>query len=249
LKKTFIYCAFLVFSLILANNPAYATDMTQKIFDDMGNAAKSNISSLDDYLDTTSKMIAKNPGISNYTLNLVLRDVPSAEPFVYDAAFVDDKGIIKAVQPDMPEIIGTDISRQDHVMKVKTTNSPALSKILLTAEDIWAIVFQHPVIDDQNDFKGSLSVLIKPKQLFGQALDDTVCVIDNGTVLYDRNQDNIGDPLMDDSTLNSMGIPAVIAKKITLTNSGSDNYLKTKISWTTINVYGRTWKMVRRIKT
>lgn len=248
MKKIFIPCILLVFSLLLPHNFAYAADMTQKIFDDMGTAAKSNISSLDDYLDTTSKMIAKNPGISNYTLNLVLRDVPSAEPFVYDTALVDDKGIIIAVQPDMPEIIGTDISRQDHVIKVKATNSPVLSKIFLTAEDIWAIVFQHPVIDDQNDFKGSLSVLIKPKQVFGQALDDTVCVIDNGTVLYDRNQDNIGDPFMDDGTLNSLGIPAVIAKKIGLSSSGSDMYIKTKIAWTTINVYGRTWKMVRRTK-
>ncbi|MCE5281781.1 MAG: cache domain-containing protein, partial [Deltaproteobacteria bacterium] len=72
-------------------------------------------------------------------------------------ARVDERGRIIHRVPYDPKLIGTDISRRDHVRKVMQTHRPVLSGVFTLAQGTRGVVLHVPVFD-AGQYRGSLGV-------------------------------------------------------------------------------------------
>jgi len=72
---------------------------------------------------------------------------------------MDEHGSIRYTYPERPDLIGADISNQDHVKRILATREPVLSDVFLTVQGYKAIAFHFPVFDNQ-EFRGSIVFLI-----------------------------------------------------------------------------------------
>jgi|WetSurMetagenome_2_1015567.scaffolds.fasta_scaffold02248_8 PAS domain S-box-containing protein len=72
---------------------------------------------------------------------------------------VDSKGILKYTFPLNKDVIGQDISNQDHIKKVIETHEPTVSDVFTSVQGFKTIAYHVPIIID-NEYKGSIAILI-----------------------------------------------------------------------------------------
>jgi len=282
-KLSVLLASFLILCLSAAQNGAYADSDISSALERIGGRVLKTFQSLDLYLDISSKKISEKSvdsfnqqamsgktfvsqsnttGIDPFTLNPILNEVRFSVPYAFDVAFVDRNGIIKAVQPPFPGVIGSDISNQKQFQRVKNTNMPVLSEEFLALEGFYAVAFQHPVNTSDGLFLGATSLLIRPQTLLrsiinnetkGMSVDVWVMQPD-GRIIYDKDDEEIGKNLFTDDLYKPFVGLVELGKKIATIESGVSKYdffavgtgkvVTKSASWITLDVYGTQWKIV-----
>jgi PAS domain S-box-containing protein len=72
---------------------------------------------------------------------------------------IDPNGIILATYPENNEVIGKNISNQRHIREMIESHEPVISDVFMSIQGYLAIAIHIPVFNE-NEFKGSLAVLI-----------------------------------------------------------------------------------------
>jgi hypothetical protein len=217
---------------------------------------------IDDYLASSLELWQINWDQES-EIRAELRRYLADQPLVMEAAFVDARGILKAVEPqDYKNFEGTDISAQSHVLEMLNKREPVFSGGFRTVEGYLAVNISHPVFTPQGKFVGSMNLLLRPELMVSSLIKD-ISVLENyelwimqddGYVVYDQDEEELGKNVLTDPMYREYGTLLELAKKISKDSRGQGQYVyllaghgqkgvKTA-AWDTVRLRGREWRVV-----
>jgi len=195
-------------------------------------------------------------------IRLKLQELMAASGNVSEFCFVTPEGILSMIEP--PEYYysqGTDISKQDHIVKSYETKLPVLSKTFQVVEGYYAVAYIHPIVQN-NEIKGGIVAVIIPDYFLGEIIDPLVADADfemwamesGGRIIFDQDAEEIGLYLFTDPLYQDFSELLEAGRKIDDLDSGTTTYsfyqtgTTTKVTkltyWNTVNIHGSLWKMV-----
>ncbi len=237
----------------------------------LNNAAsriETGILSILNNLGNTISLVAKETGkigINNETeiRKLLQKNVNEGKPFVIDSAFIDNKGVMKIIEPGKyRRYEGSDISKQEAIIKMMKTKKPRMGNLFLSVEGIKSIDIEHPVFSKGKKFLGSVSILVKPDEVIhsvAASIEEEFgvkCWVmqKDGMILYETDVIQIGlnifsDPLYKDyPDLISLGRKMIKKNKgkgfYTFQAQGTKNVVKKQAVWKTIHFFNNDWIVV-----
>jgi len=98
--------------------------------------------------------------------------------FIKGVTRVNEHGRITYTYPEVKDIIGKDISYQDHIKKIMRSHKDVLSDVFRTVQGYDAIAFHTPVFHE-GEFRGSLALVISFEAIAEQYLEN-IRIADNG---------------------------------------------------------------------
>ncbi|MCX6151597.1 MAG: PAS domain S-box protein [Ignavibacteriales bacterium] len=142
---------------------------------------------------------------------------------------VDSSGKIMFTIPENRKLIGSDISFQEHIKKLRKTHHPVLSNIFLAVQGFKTIAFYVPVFKD-SIFAGGLAVLVRFDELTKNSLKEISIkesgfawlMNQEGTILYHPNSNYLNKPALDVFRDSESAISMI--KKILKGESGIASY-------------------------
>jgi two-component system sensor kinase len=84
---------------------------------------------------------------------------------------VNERGIITYTFPDVAGIMGTDLSRQEHMAKILRTHQPVLSNVFQAVQGFEAVALHVPVFNG-GEFEGTVGILLNFREIAGKYLAD-----------------------------------------------------------------------------
>ena len=178
-------------------------------------------------------------------------------------SLVDDKGKIIAIFPaEYKNLVGSDISKQDHMAKLLKTHKPVMGEVFTSLQGFAAVGIYHPVFSKAKKFSGGVGILVKPEVLLSGVLSSSegkggfnFWVMDRtGRLLYDPDVTQIGRVLSTDPIYIQYEKLQALVKKIAVSGKGEGEYeyfrlgssdvVSKQASWDTIGLYGAQWRLV-----
>jgi hypothetical protein len=182
--------------------------------------------------------------------------------FANEFSFITPQGILQIIEPSQYySHQGTDISEQDHIIKLFETKLPVLSQTFPLVEGYQAAILAHPILNN-NQIAGALSCVMKPEVILGREILPFVSgqafeiwvMEKGGIVLFDQDEEEIGlnvitDPLYAD-------FPELIAAaqlintdedgKTTYSfyQTGTNELVVKETYWKTIHICDNEWKII-----
>ncbi len=202
-------------------------------------------------------------GPSSLEICKVLKECRLGRSYVIDSTFVDDKGVMKFIEPEIyKKLEGTDISSQDVVKEILKTKQPVMSNIIESVEGIKSVVFEVPVFSPKKEFIGFLSILTRIEVMIkfaavqieaGRGVKTWVMQKD-GLIIYETDHRQIGLNLFTDPLYQNYPELLELGKRMVKEPSGQGMYtfllhgkkdvVRKEASWRTLNFYGRDWIVV-----
>jgi hypothetical protein len=228
-------------------------------------AVRSHVQDGLDRLDSDTAAAAKALGpipLDGDEARRVLKDLALASPAVIDASAVSKSGIMLTVEPtEFHSVEGSDISTQEHIRQLLSTQKPVMSRVFATVEKVNATDIEHPVFTPSGAFNGSASLLFRPSVLLTIAVEEglaggstEVFVVDSdGTVMYDRDPAGVGINIYTNPRFDSYPeVRSITARMKTETTGkgqysstapGSSSQVRKEIIWTTVGLHGTEWRI------
>jgi hypothetical protein len=193
----------------------------------------------------------------------LLQNCNTGRPYVIDSTFINGKGIMKFIEPEQyRKYEGTDISKQEAIIKMRKTHKPRMGNVFVSAEGIKSIDIEYPVFAEGKKFLGSISILIKQDELIRSVAaaveteSSVKCWVmqKNGLILYETDPTQMGlnlfsDPLYKDyPELIKLGRQMVKGKEgkgfYTFLIHGTKNIVKKQAVWKTVHFLDNDWIVV-----
>jgi PAS domain S-box-containing protein len=113
---------------------------------------------------------------------------------------IDKEGKIVFTVPLNDEVIGLDVSNQDHNRMVMSTKKPVISEIFTAVQGFKTIALAYPIFDENNNYEGTLSTLIPFRHISEKIISDLYftekanvnLISDKGNIIYSEQLDQIG---------------------------------------------------------
>lgn len=182
---------------------------------------------------------------------------------VVDASFIDDKGMLRQIEPsEYKNIENADISKRDHVIAMLKTRQPVFSSGFRAIEGFLAVDLARPLLDAGNGFLGSISAFLRPELLIEPLLKKSVVpagyelwiMQPDGMIIYDQDKDEIGRMLFSDPLYAEYGNLLELGRKIAAAPAGNGSYIflapgssekvVKNMVWQTVRLHGREWRVV-----
>ncbi|HAW57855.1 MAG TPA: hypothetical protein DCX03_02375 [Bacteroidales bacterium] len=219
-------------------------------------------------LGNTISSVAKETGeigLNNEAAirKLLQKNYNDGKPFVIDTTFIDNKGIMKFIEPaQYRSYEGSDISRQETVIKMMKTKKPRMGNLFLSVEGIKSVDIEHPVFAKNWQFIGSVSMLVKPDEVIRSVaasiekeLGVNCWVMQkDGLIIYDTATDQIGLNLISDPLYKDYPQAISLAKRMVKEKTGRGFYsfyalgtkkvVKKQAVWKTIHFFNNNWIVV-----
>ncbi len=253
-----VLALFLVFFM---TGPVYAQNNLNKA----ASKIETGISNILGELGKTISLVARETGRIGLDNEIEMRkllqkNVSDIKPHVIDFAFINSKGIMKIIEPDQyRNYEGSDISKQEAVIKMIKTKKPRMGNLFLSVEGIKSVDIEHPVFSKEKQFIGSVSILIKPEELIrsvaapiekGLAVKCWVMQKD-GVILYETDPTQTKLNLFTDPRYKDYPELIALGKKMIKNNAGegfytfqaqgTKNIVKNKTVWKTIHFLNNDW--------
>jgi len=182
---------------------------------------------------------------------------------IIDCAIIDINGKISFIEPKKYQSSeGLMVSQPDQLLKIKETQKPIFSNLFKAAEGFYAVSLAYPILTEEKEIKGFLSVVLQPDALIRKNLlsfksDKSVEVLaiqTDGRIIYDKDILQVGKMTFSDPSYQSYSSLLELAKRITQEASGQGNYEFTKqgetttsekvSAWTTISLHNTSWRLI-----
>ena len=212
---------------------------------------------------TKSASIIGKLGPSSLETRRVLKECRLGRSYVIDCTFIDEKGIMKVIEPDKyKKFEGTDISYQDSVKEMLKTKKPVISDLIDSVEGIKSVDFNVPVFSEKKEFLGCVSMLTRIEEMIkfaavqveaGRGVKTWVMQRD-GLIIYETDHSQIGLNLFSDPLYKDYPELVDLGKKMVKESSGQGTYtflingtqnvVRKEAAWRTLNFYGKDWILV-----
>lgn len=223
------------------------------------------LNTLDEDMGTSAQLLTGVDPASDNARD-VMRGLCIARPYVIDCSIIDRSGIMVNIVPaEYDKYKGSDISKQEHIIKILKTRKPVLSGEFLSVEGVFTIVFEQPIFNNDRDFTGSLNLLIKSETFLGNIVEPLVrefpariwIMEDDGDVIYTEHPEFMGRNIFRDEIFKSMTSLIAFAKKAAAEKSGEGSYefythydedkkgmATYKAVWSTVGLYDTAWRVI-----
>ncbi len=192
----------------------------------------------------------------------ILQAAVAKSPLDIEYAFITTQGIMQVVEPARYlHVQGSDISGQEHIIRLFQTRQPVLSATFRAVEGFHAAVMAHPVLKGTS-LLGGVTALFFPGELIHRVISPLITdksweiwvMEKGGRVLWDQDSAEIGLNVITDSLYQPFTDLVRAAKEIDSTPSGRTEYtffsagstipVRKLTYWATIVEYGMEWKVV-----
>ena len=225
---------------------------------------KSDISNVLKGIEKTISYAAKETGkpdlLREADMRKLLQGCNAGRSYVIDSAFVDNRGIMKFIEPQQyRKHEGSNIAGQEAVANMMKTRKPWMGNAFVSVEGIKSIDIEYPVFSKDKQFLGSISMLIKHDELIHSAAGKTEkergvnCMVmqKDGLILYKTDQTQIGhntftDPLYQDfPEVIALGKRMIKEKEgegfYSFTTPGTRRVVKKRTVWRTVHFFNNDW--------
>jgi PAS domain S-box-containing protein len=154
---------------------------------------------------------------------------------------LDKNGKIIYTTPFSPGAIGSDISKQNHIIKILFNHKPIVSDVFKTVQGYQAVVIHYPIFSGKN-FDGTIAFLLDYQHISKRILE--VIKIGNsgyawmisaeGIIIYHPAPWNLGKSIFE--LAKDYPSLKIVAKKMLANKSGSDTYVYLGINGETQDV-------------
>ena len=224
---------------------------------------QNELNSLDADLASAAKQLTPI-GVTGDETKKVLQGLLKGHPCVIDCGTMDMSGRLAAIMPaEYSSFEGSDISAQDHVVKLLQTKQPVFSHSFKAVEGFQAVVLTHPVFSDKGDLSGTVWALIRPEIMFeklakpemaGTGLEDVWAMQTDGLLIFDYHPVDIGTNLFSDAKYQPYTELVTLGKQIagretgcgsySYTNPGDKEKVKKQACWSSASLRGVSWRII-----
>jgi len=221
-----------------------------------------------EFADLDRSMSAAASALSGLEYNAqqardILRELVKGRDYAVDACIVSTTGKMQIVEPEeYREYEGSDISRQEQVVRLFGTGKPVLSLTFRAVEGFEAADIQYPIFGKDGLMKGSVSLLLKPELMLSAVLveqseDDDYslwAMQPDGLILYDPDPQEIGKNTFVDPMFQSFPQLLALGRRMmkddegrgsyTFLNTGLEKEVKKEAVWVTAGLYGTEWRLI-----
>jgi beta-N-acetylhexosaminidase len=219
-----------------------------------------------DQLDSMDRDLAlaayriSQTGLSGDQTRSILNQLASAHEGVFDTCTVNHQGIMTTVEPrEYKEYEGSDISKQEQVLRLHKTKAPVLSNAFMAVEGFAAADLERPVFSSDRQLAGSVSMLLEARKLFAPFTKsypefEMMVLQEDGFILFDSDTAQIGRNTFTDPLYQSFPDLLNLCKQVTGNRYGSGTYsfwdenrqqvLKKTAYWNTVGLHGTEWRIV-----
>jgi hypothetical protein len=228
--------------------------------------ATEQISQVIRQMDTSMSAISKKlatVAIDSEKARNILRNEFGKINSVIEIVTITPEGVLCVIVPDTYKgSEGSDISKQEHIIKVKQTKKPVLSSAFAAVEGFQAIVLAYPVISASKELSGITAMVIRPESFLKNIITPVIegvpvdiwVMQKDGVILYDYDTEEIGRNLFTDPLYQPYTESLKTAARIAEEKDGSATYnflgrglekpVTNEAFWATIDTYGNEWKIV-----
>ncbi len=192
----------------------------------------------------------------------LLKELHQENPEVLDVSFINKDGYLEYIYPeDYSDIEGSWVGDRPYIKELIKTEKPVMSDTFFTVEDFFAVDLEWPIFDEDGEFVGALSFLIKPQLFLAPIIlpnnYDTYefwIMHPDGTILYDQDEVEIGRNLFDDPLYEPFDSLLKLGEKISVNESGEGEYsfyskgmeekVRKEVKWTSVGLHGTEWRVI-----
>jgi hypothetical protein len=261
MKRLFITAMTVIF--IMCSGTLWAVeDNLEKSVKSLESVIMGMLKGIDATLTKSASMIGKF-GVSNFETNRILKECRLGRSYVIDCAFIDDKGVIRVIEPDkFKNSEGIDISFQDAVKEILKTRKPVMSNLIDSVEGIKSVDFKVPVFSEKKEFLGCVSMLTRIEEMIkfaavqveaGRGVKTWVMQKD-GLIIYETDHSQIGLNLFSDPLYKDYPELIELGRRMVKEESGEGTYsflingtkkvVRKDAAWRTLSFYGNEWVLV-----
>jgi len=227
--------------------------------------AKANLetafNALDDQMTTAAEYMA-SINMDTTLIRARLIELYNENDNVAEFSWVTAEGILKMIEPPVYySDQGSDISQQDHIIKVADTKEPVLGLSFLAVEGFYSVAVLHPILESDT-YLGSVATLLKTKDFLGDIMEPLLVgqeyelwvMEKGGYMIYNQDDIEIGLNVFTDPYYKDFPDFITACEKIDDKESGTTHYTfyqtgtnnpVTKLTfWTTFERHGTEWKLV-----
>ncbi|MFW6122475.1 MAG: cache domain-containing protein, partial [Petrotogales bacterium] len=223
---------------------------------------------LQDILNRLDKSLAEKTEILSFyyddeqVVRTLLKELHRENPEVLDVSYISEDGYLKYIYPDAySDIEGSWVGDRPYIKKLIKTEKPVLSDTFFTVEDFFAVDLEWPVFDEDGDFVGALSFLIKPELFLAPIIlpnnydpYEFWLMHPDGTILYDQDEMEIGRNIFTDLLYEPFDSLLKLGEKISTNESGKGEYsfyskgmgelISKEVKWTSVGLHGTEWRLI-----
>jgi len=182
---------------------------------------------------------------------------------VVDASFVDDRGVLRQIEPsEYRNLENADIGQREHVAALLKTRQPVFSGGFRAFEGFLAVDLARPLHDAGGKFLGSISAFMRPELLIDPLLKRSVVPAEHeiwimqpdGLIVFDQDRDEIGRMLFSDPLYAGYGNLLELGRTIAARREGTGSYVFLApglekpvikhVAWQTVGLQDREWRVV-----
>ena len=195
-------------------------------------------------------------------ISSVLVSTQNNSSYIKTVNFLDPDLRLIAVSSDQyKNLIGSNLSNQEHLVKTVILKKPWMSPVIQTAEGFPACSLAYPVIYN-NSFKGVVYCIIRPEEIISDAFrsgdpdnrfEDFV-MQPNGLIIYDEDPLQTGRNALMDSLYSTESSLIDVVRKMESNPKGNGTYrfhdmpspeiITKEATWDTIKIHGVEWRIV-----
>jgi hypothetical protein len=243
-------------------SPLFAADGEQPVLTTVHQKIGEEFSRLDAAMQDAARNLG-TAGLTGDSARASLAALCGKFTFAVDCAAVDTKGRMVTLEPPpYRRFEGTDISAQKQIKAVIKKQKPVMSPVFKSVEGVDAVDVEHPIVNAQGAYIGSVSLLFKPEALFTQILPPLLTGIPvdiwvmekNGRIVYDADSSQIGHNLFTSPIYRSYTQLLKLGRRISVKQEGSGSYrykvrgenrvAKKSAYWKSAVLYGTEWRVV-----
>ncbi|MGD6932903.1 MAG: PDC sensor domain-containing protein [Candidatus Bathyarchaeia archaeon] len=206
-------------------------------------------------------------GLTGTQAREILSNAVANNSLIVNAATADAHDILLAVEPSSyASIEGEDISSQEQNLYMHQTMRAGMSDMIPLVEGFPGVVMVGPIFDADNQFIGSLSLVIQPRALIEKYV--TPAIADglysmwsmqlNGTLIYDPDPAQQDKNLLTDPIYTDYPEVQAFTHQVAEQHAGYGTYsyydkdlsdssgkiVNKEAYWTTIGLYNTQWRLV-----
>ncbi|OGV52111.1 MAG: hypothetical protein A2017_10755 [Lentisphaerae bacterium GWF2_44_16] len=274
LKKTVMTCfaAGLLLAVCSCGSPVrksefkYPDKDSMAAFEKVGAKLDVEFKKIDEKLSSAAAVVEKT-GLEGERPRAILASIVTGSRCVISGCIINDKGVVKIAEPaGFQSLEGKDFSAQSHVKTVLSEGKPVMSGVFKAEEGFESVVFAYPVKTEDGKVAGCITALIRPNFFLATFIIPEIetnplniwAMQTDGMILYDRDSQEIGRNIFEDSYFQPYPALRGLARRICNETRGSGNYfypskgakvmIEKNARWVSVGLYGRVWRLIMNLE-
>ena len=184
-------------------------------------------------------------------------------PYIVSCALIDTDGVMVYVEPsEFHPSEGAHIRNQENYFHMQKNKAPMLSNSFLSVEGFDAVSLQHPIMDEEGGFHGSVSLLIRPDVMIeelatpyiAETMYEPWIMEPEGRIIFDKAFDGTGRMLFLDYRYEELQSLLELGDAIAENPHGTGDYvyqvpdsdqrMVRMAVWDTIRLHDARWRLI-----